>query len=104
MWNIPSKEQLDKVPRLYATEEVPLRDKLMLLHFFILGSDFYIAEFDGEDLFWGYAILNGDSQNSEWGYISYRELKESKVGFVEVDFDLYWIPKRAAEIKKIVNI
>ena len=60
MWNVPSKERLDKIPRLYETESIPLKDKLIYLHFFLGGCDWYIAEYDGEDLFWGYAILNGD--------------------------------------------
>jgi len=47
-----SKERLDRIPRLYETENVPLKDKLIYLHFFIGGCDWYIAEYDGEDLFW----------------------------------------------------
>ena len=50
-------------------------DKLIHLHFFIGGCDWYICEYDGDDLFWGYAYLN-DPQNAEWGYISFPELKE----------------------------
>ena len=104
MWNEPSKERLDKIPRLYETEEVPLEGKLIHLHFFIGGCDWYIAEFDGEDLFWGYAILNNDFQNAEWGYISLSALKEIKSeGWLEVDCEPEkgWKVKKASEIKKI---
>jgi len=52
MWNEPTKEQLAKIPGLYETEEVPLEEKLVFLHFFIGGSDWFICEYDGEDLFW----------------------------------------------------
>jgi hypothetical protein len=103
MWNEPTKEQLEKIPKLYETEKVPLRDKLIYLHFFIGGCDWYIAEFDeGEDLFWGYAILNSDYEMAEWGYISFEELKSIKIppGF-EVDCDLYWEGRKASQIKKI---
>ena len=102
MWNEPSKEQLGKIPRLYETEEIPLEDTLIYLHFFIGGSDWYIAEYDGEDLFFGYAILNGDTEMAEWGYGSFRELKELKVrpGF-EVDCDLFWEVKKASQVDKI---
>ncbi len=48
------------------------------MHFFIGNCHWYIAEYDGEDIFFGYAILNGDIQNAEWGYISFSELKEIK--------------------------
>jgi hypothetical protein len=37
MWNELSREQLDKIPRLYDTEDTPLKDKLIYLHFFIFG-------------------------------------------------------------------
>lgn len=46
----------------------------LFLHYFIGGSDWYICEWDGEDEFFGYAILNNDLHNSEWGYMSRTEL------------------------------
>ncbi|KAB2890961.1 MAG: DUF2958 domain-containing protein [Desulfobulbaceae bacterium] len=90
MWNTPSTTQLDSIPRLYATESIPLAEKLVHLHFFIGGCDWYIVEYDGEDLFFGYTILNGDIVNAEWGYISFSELQSIKIGFVEIDCDLHW--------------
>lgn len=90
MWNTPALNQLNEIPRLYETEETALADKLVFLHFFIGGSDWYITEYDGEDIFFGYAILNGDLINAEWGYISFQELQGIKVGFVEIDCDLHW--------------
>lgn len=102
MWNEPSKEVLDQVPRLYATEDVPAKDKLIHLHFFLGGCDWYAAEFDGEDIFFGFAILNNDHDNSEWGYFSFMELKALKVsGWLEVDFDLYWQVKPAGQVPRI---
>jgi len=104
MWNEPSKERLVKIHKLYETEAVPFADKLICLHFFIGGSDWYIAEYDGEDLFWGYAILNNDYINAEWGYISFSELKEIKIdGWLEIDCELeeHWKVRKASEIKKI---
>ena len=86
MWNEPTKERLDEIPRLYETENIPLEDKEIYLHFFIGGSDWYIAEYDGEDLFFGFTILNGDLQYAEWGYISFNDLKKLKIGkWLEVD-------------------
>ena len=101
MWNIPSKQRLQEIPSLYETEDIALKDKLIHLHFFIGGCDWYIAEYDGDDLFWGYAILNGDDQNAEWGYISFSELKRLKLGCIEIDCDLYWKTKPASQIAKI---
>ena len=104
MWNEPSKERLSRIPKLYATEETPLEEKLIHLHFFIAGCDWYVAEFDGEDLFWGFAILNEDYEMSEWGYISFQELKSIKVmGWLEVDCETEdaWRVRRAVEVEKI---
>jgi len=101
MWNTPTEERLSKIPRLYATEDTALKDTLIHLHFFIGSSDWYIAEYDGEDLFWGYAILNGDYQNAEWGYISFSELRELKIGYLEIDCELAWRIKPASQIENI---
>ena len=104
MWNTPTEDRLSRMPRLYETEHIPLQDKLIYLHFFIGGCDWYVAEFDGEDLFWGFVILNDDFQNAEWGYISLSELKSVKVGgWMEVDCELeeFWQVRKASEIEKI---
>jgi hypothetical protein len=103
MWNTPTERRLSKIPRLYETEHLELKDKLIYLHFFIGNSDWYIAEYDGEDTFWGYAILNGDEHNAEWGYISFSELKSIKIGYAEIDCELeqLWRIKPASQIGNI---
>ncbi len=102
MWNEPSTERLAEIPRLYETEHIALELKMIHLHFFIGGCDWYIAEFDGEDIFFGFVILNSDYQNSEWGYISFRELKSIKIhGCLEVDTESIWQVCEAQKIEKI---
>ena len=104
MWNIPTEKRLAKIPKLYETEHDPLKDKLIYLHFFIGGCDWYIAEFDGDDIFFGFAILNNDYQMAEWGYVSFSELKDIKIqGWLEVDCELeeIWQIRKASEIEKI---
>jgi hypothetical protein len=101
MWNEPTKEQLAKLPRLYETENKPLKEKLIYLHFFIGGCDWFISEYDGEDLFFGYVIL-GDSIFGEWGYISFEELKSIKIPpGIEVDCEFFNEPWKASEFDKI---
>ena len=101
MWNKPCKKVLEKMPKLYETENVPLQDKIIKMHFFIGGCDWYAVEY-GDGLFWGYAILNGDYQNAEWGYASLDEMDSVKVGpGIEIDFDLYWNERRAEDVEKI---
>ena len=104
MWNVPSKKRLAKIPRLYETEGVPLKAKLIYLHFFIGNSHWYVTEYDGKNLFWGFAILNGDYINSEWGYFSFKELKQIKIADrFEIDCELEenWTIRPASEIDKI---
>jgi len=104
MWNEPSRERLSKIPKFYETEHVPLKEKIVWIHFFIGGSDWYGIEFDGKDVFFGFAILNNDYEMSEWGYVSFSELQSIKAdGWLEVDCELeeLWQPKRAIEIEKI---
>jgi hypothetical protein len=49
MWNEPTLEQLAKLPKLYETEKVPLKEKPIYIHFFIGNCDWFISEYDGED-------------------------------------------------------
>ena len=102
MWNEPSRERLDKIPQFYETEHISAEDKLIYLHFFIGGCDWFIAEYDGDDLFFGFAILN-DYINAEWGYISFSELKDINVAGFEIDCELDWKVRKASEIKRITQ-
>lgn len=102
MWNEPSQEELTKIPLLYETETIPPLDKLIYLHFFINGCDWYIAEYDGEDIFFGYVILNRDFLNAEWGYISFMDLKSIIINdCFQIDCEKNWIVKRAGDIENI---
>ena len=89
MWNEPTKERLAKVPKLYETEHIATKDKEIHLHFFIAGSDWYICETDGEEMMFGFCILNNDFEMAEWGYVSLSELRNVKIqGWLEVDCEL----------------
>lgn len=102
MWNKPTQQELSQMPAMYSTEETPLKEKVIHQHFFIGGCDWYATEYSPEDeLFFGFAILNGDLEMAEWGYFSLKELAELKVQFLEVDRDLYWTPVKAKEVKNI---
>ena len=103
MWNTPTQERLSRIPKLYETEGTPLQQKLIYLHFFIGGCDWYPVEFDGKDLFFGFVILN-DIENAEWGYFSLSELKSIRLsGYYEIDCEPeeYWEIKPASRVDKI---
>ena len=112
MWNEPTRKALLALPRLYETDKIPVKDKLIHMHFFIGGCDWYVAEFDGEDLFFGFVNLN-DPLNAEWGFFSLTELKSIMVqtplrdaltgevlgaGVVEIDRDLHWEVRPFSEV------
>ena len=102
MWNRPGPEELAKIPVFYSTEKVPLKEKMIYMHFFLGGCDWYAAEYDPESrIFFGFAILNDDLEMAEWGYFSLQELCDVKVEFLEVDRDLYFEPQKAMEIERI---
>lgn len=103
MWNEPTKERLNRVPRLYETENVPLKEKLVHIHFFIGGCDWYICETDGDTMF-GFCILNNDYEMAEWGYVTLSELRSINIdGWLEIDCELedFWKVKRAVDVDKI---
>ena len=102
MFNEPASAQLASIPRLYQTEDIPLKQKLIHLHFFIGGTDFFICEYNGTDTFWGFVILNGDYEMAEFGYINFDELESIRVnGWQEIDCDLYWKTRPANQVDKI---
>lgn len=102
MWNKPTNKDLDNLPRPYATESIPLKEKVIQMHFFIGGCDFFATEYDPESqTFFGFVILNNDLEMAEWGNFSLKELTELKVSFVEVDRDLHWTPTQAQNIPTI---
>jgi len=49
----------------FIITQIKLKDKRNYLHCFIGRCHWFISEYDGEDLFFGYAIL-GDSRFGEW--------------------------------------
>ena len=67
------------------------------LHYFIGGSDWYITEKDvdgGVEQAFGYAVLNGDEDCAELGYISIQEITA-----YGAELDLYFAPRTLADVK-----
>lgn len=103
MWSKPTKQDLSQIPPLYSDEEAELKNRIIHAHFFLGGCDWYVIEFDGNDLFFGFAILNDDYQMAEWGYFSLSDLSSLKYAFMEVDFDAHWKKRPAKEVDRIVK-
>jgi hypothetical protein len=97
------KATISSMPQTYETDGQG-DDALATLHYFQGGSDWYIVERDAGDpddeipgqqcQAFGYACLNGDSENAELGYISIAELIRHNV-----ELDLYYTPEPLKSIK-----
>lgn len=86
---------IESMPKTYETDGQGEK-AIAYLHYFNAGSDWYITEKDQEEIqlqAFGYAILNGDMENSELGYINIQELIDNNV-----ELDLYWNNKTLKEI------
>jgi len=77
---------LKKCPKIGETNG--MKEHPAIFHYFFGGCDSFICEYDPkEGLMFGYGILNGDLQNSEWGYFSVEELTNSK--YLNIDYHFY---------------
>lgn len=93
----------DNIPKLYGQEgKWKGKNQVAYLHYFNPSSDWYITELDKENLMgFGYVILNGDTQMSEFGYISLIELTEKFDGvspMMQPNLDQYFTPKTLNQI------
>ncbi len=91
----------DNMPRTYETDGQG--DKaIVYLHYFTAGCDWWIIERDVEkEQFqaFGFACLNGDTDNAELGYISLKEITDCGA-----ELDLYFEPRPLSEVKAALGI
>lgn len=74
---------LSKIPT--KQQSGTIENQTVFAHYFVGGSDWYVLDYNkGRNEFFGYVILNGDTQMAETGYFSANELVED--GRVELDF------------------
>ncbi|MEU6680847.1 DUF2958 domain-containing protein [Streptomyces sp. NPDC046925] len=96
----PSPAVLATIPPLYATEETTAPEKILHLHYFVGGSDWYVTEIDPESgISFGWAEVTPGG--GEWGYTSLPELEQINVhhGLVIVERDLDWTPTAASAVR-----
>jgi len=86
-------ETITNLPKLY--EKDGEGDSVQVqLHYFSGGSDWYITEANSPSDAYGYAILNGDREMAELGYVNTEEL--TRLG---VELDFYYTKQTLSEIK-----
>ncbi|WP_327393787.1 DUF2958 domain-containing protein (plasmid) [Streptomyces sp. NBC_01186] len=97
----PPEGILSQIPPLYATEDVPLLDTEVHLHYFAGGMDWYVAELDPESgLAFGWACIT----DGEWGYFTLPEIEELRIqGLFVIERDLSFGKKRAGDIIRIAS-
>lgn len=87
-----TKEILSKLPKLYATENLPKEKQVAQCKFFTPDSSWtwYAIEFDGSDTFFG---LASDGQYPEYGYFNLSELQSIRGRFgLPVERDRHFSP------------
>jgi hypothetical protein len=95
-----TKEIREKLPKLYATEDVPTGEKVCVVKFFQpWGSwTWYAVEFDGRDRFFGLV----DGFELEWGYFSLRELQDLRgPAGLTIERDLYFGMLKMSDISAL---
>ncbi len=88
----------ENIPQLGGTDGLTGRHPLSL-HYFCGGHDWYITEWDREDTLYGYVILNGDYEMSEWGYVSLSEILSLEIEekWLYINLDLHCLYKTVEE-------
>lgn len=76
-------------------------DYMVYLRYYIAETNWLICEYyPKENQFWGYVILEGDTQMSEYGAISVDEILNLKFGkFNTTELDFHFDPKTIKEAK-----
>jgi hypothetical protein len=79
------EKQLEKCPKLRETDG--MKEHPAIFHYFCRATDIYVCEYDREDTLFGFTILNGDLDNSEWGYTSLSEITGIPVMNIDYHFE-----------------
>ncbi|PRM99509.1 DUF2958 domain-containing protein [Aliarcobacter cryaerophilus] len=96
-----SDEQAEKLPPLYATENIATKDKIVKIKFFTPDSNWtwYAVEYDkNEKIFFGF--VNG--HYPEWGYFSLEELEQIKGPLgLHIERDIHFKEQPFGQIKEL---
>ncbi len=100
MIKLPDAKFLSTIPKIFQTDDTALKEKekVVYLHFNNDHTHWYIIEFDGLDLFYGYTIQTNDLRNSELGDIRFQELQIQNQDSAEISLDKEWTPIKAGSV------
>ncbi len=100
------------MPCLGETRKINARERVICGNFFLGGyqksSNWYVAEFDGRDLFFGFVILRGDYERAGWKIFSHANLKTLSLkrpggSALKIMWNKGWIRRPAKEVFQIVR-
>ena len=92
-----TKTLADKLPGLYETEGVPLREKVAYVKLFDPGSTWtwYVMEYDGKDTCFGLVV----GHETEFGYFSLQELSSLQFhGMPVIERDMHFRPTQVQDL------
>ncbi|MFE7172618.1 DUF2958 domain-containing protein [Streptomyces sp. NPDC057616] len=97
----PTLGQRAAIPPLYSTEDTPVPDKIVHLHYFGAGCmDWFVTELDPTcGLAFGWAHIT----DSEWGYVLLPELESIAYCGLVIERDLHWDPKPVRDVPQIAR-
>jgi len=103
MWNEPTPEEMNRLPRVLETCAIPLAERVIHQHYFLEKCDWYVVEYDPKArILFGYTALGKDLCGPGWGYIGFDMLRHLVTASgEEVGRNLYWEPKKAYEVDRI---
>jgi len=94
-----TKELVAKLPKLYATEDIEIEDKLIVAKLFTPWSTWtwYVIEYDGEDRCFGFV----KGHEAEFGYFSIKELSEIEGPYgLKVERDRHFMPTEVGDMPR----
>ena len=103
MINKPAESELMKLAEIKIDKNTPLEDRVIYMHFFLDGHDWYLSEYDPQRrVFFGYMVPNDEYHNARWDYFSIDELDRMRSkSDTEVTRNTHWEPKRAIDVDRI---
>jgi len=103
MINRPTESELLKLAKIEVDKDTPLEDRVIQMHFFLDGQDWYLAEYDPKRRrFFGYFVPNDDYHNARWDHFSFDELCQMRAkANARVVRNTHWVPRRAIEVNRI---
>ena len=103
MLNRPTESELLKLAGIKIDKNTPLEHRVIHMHFFLDGHDWYLAEYDPQRRrFFGYWVPNQDYQRARWDFFGLDELDQMRNGTnAQLVRNPHWKPKRAIDVDRI---